>query len=109
MSPQSPSPTSCPSMRVSSHRRVPESHQEQKCACGSFTGLVKYTQVGVVGNRNSAYCWVPCILAVVIKMENIHEAAGRLACFLLNNLAFDSPKTFSVLESIKYHRLGAQH
>ena len=32
----------------------------------------------------------------------------RLAYFLLNNLAFDSPKTL-VTGSIKYHRLGVQH
>lgn len=43
----------------------------------------------------------PCVLTFVIKMANIHETcSGGLACFLLNNLAFDSPRTL-ISESIK--------
>lgn len=64
--------------------------------------LVKYAHVGVSGcQENSAHCWVPCMLTFTMQMEN-------MACFLLNNLAFDLPKTL-VLGSIKYHCLGVWH
>lgn len=41
------------------------------------------------------------MLTFTMQMEN-------MACFLLNNLAFDLPKTL-VLGSIKYHCLGVWH
>lgn len=78
---------------LGANQRYLNPHQEQKWPCAASWKSYKICSSG----REELLPKLgplpgPCMLTFVVKMETSHEtSSGELACFLLNNFAFDSP------------------